>query len=320
MLLSRTPCWAQRRSATLVELIVAITVIALLIGLVIPAVQAAREAARRASCANHLHQLGIALSSYASAQGVLPMGYQGKGYSLHVAILPYLGQQVIYDAIDRNARAGVFPAPTNLTIAQTSIAVFLCPSDRRAPDGRTSYAGNTGVGWGRYGYSSNGVFARPKQPPIAIADVSDGTSHTAAMSEWVMGLWRVSDKEPRHPLMTVFKAPGFRASNDLDRFAGACRDLDETTAPTAPSGKGLNWMFGDVEFTLYNHDLTIDQHSCLNGSSVQTGAWTAGSWHSHGAHVLFVDGHIGFLRDSIALAVWRALATRHGQDGPADDL
>jgi prepilin-type processing-associated H-X9-DG protein len=62
----------------------------------------------------------------------------------------------------------------------------------------------------------------------------------------------------------------------------------------------------------YNHNLGLNGRSCLNNNAVIEGAWTAGSRHSAGAHVAFVDGHVGFLKDSIALETWRAIGTRAG--------
>ena len=54
---------------TLVELLVVITIIGMLMSLLLPAVQSAREAGRRNTCANNMHQLGLAILNFRRLYG-----------------------------------------------------------------------------------------------------------------------------------------------------------------------------------------------------------------------------------------------------------
>jgi prepilin-type N-terminal cleavage/methylation domain-containing protein len=80
---------ARTRAFTLIELLVVAAVVGLLTALLLPAVRAAREAARRARCTGNLRQLGLAVHSYVATHGVFPAGENGKGFSVHVEVLPY---------------------------------------------------------------------------------------------------------------------------------------------------------------------------------------------------------------------------------------
>jgi len=122
---------------TLVELLVVIAIIGILIGLLLPAVQAAREAGRRTQCKNNLKQFGLAIHNYHDSQGVFPPGgIYGKTkdptkndffMSTTSMLLPYFEQKNLQSIYD-------FGIPWHKQlpqVAQTSIPLFLCPSNQK---------------------------------------------------------------------------------------------------------------------------------------------------------------------------------------------
>ena len=298
-----------RRALTLVECLVAIAIIGLLAALLIPAVQAAREAARRAQCANNLRQIGLALHNYASALGGLPPFHNGNDYSVHVAILPFAELRPLYDSFNF-AFPAAYPPADNLTSCATRVSLFVCPTDPargvEGGPGSTSYCGNTGGGVQRFGY--NGAFGAP-YTSTRLADFTDGLSSTAMMSEWSLGGRGPLERARNRGL---FHAPSYPDYGQLEEFALACRDLDTATARTNSHHKGSNWSYGELNHTFYNHVLPPNQPSCLNGNGYQIGAFSAGSQHQGGANVAHADGHVRFIANGVAPAMWRAMGSRNG--------
>ena len=129
-------------------------------------------------------------------------------------------------------------------------------------------------------------------------------------AEWVLGSGTGSKTDP---LGTAYHTPNaLIAPREYNQFINVCETLSLTKYTKIFSTKGRGWAKSGHGMTLYNHDINIDGRSCLNGTKVFEGAWTASSRHHLAVNVLFVDGHVRSVRNSIPLAMWRALGTRAG--------
>lgn len=82
---------------TLLELLVAISILSILMSLLLPALEKARKASREAVCGSNLHQIGLAIGQYSGEyfdmlprEGVPGMGRDGRYVPWPVLLAPYL--------------------------------------------------------------------------------------------------------------------------------------------------------------------------------------------------------------------------------------
>lgn len=113
----------NRRGLTVLELLVALAIVATLLAILTPAVLAMRERARETTCKNNVHQLNLALAQYADAHKNLPRpAAPGTIGGWMVEVLPFLEQENLQDTIQVGSQ--IADAPESLFVPP---AIFRCP-------------------------------------------------------------------------------------------------------------------------------------------------------------------------------------------------
>lgn len=303
-----------RSALTLIEVVVVIAVLAVLMALLIPAVQSSRESARRMQCMHNLRQIGLAVHSYHDVFNRIPGSNSSRGYSLFVTLLPQLDQLPLWESIPRlSLRAHDLPADQ---IPQTP-NIYRCPSDPLVTTLRISqsYSANHGRGAQAYGYDGPIIptyeYSPGDKTSLSFADVTDGLTSTTAVAEHLVGQFPARGLRGIYHMNRRLDAP-----DQLDAFALYCwqeapLDLGSVV------GRGENWIQGGYRSTAYNHTLGPNSPSCLNGGYIQIGAYPPTSLHPGGVLVLFADGHVKFVSQSVDFAAWRAAGSRAGSETAA---
>lgn len=308
----------RSRAFTLVELLVIIVIVGILMGLLLPAVQAAREAARNIACSNNLRQIGVALHGFHADNQCFPVGTALKGYAngtsapacllntgpyrpgAFAMILPYLEQDSLHQGLRMNL---AIDEDVNAALGKTIIPTYLCPSsthayglrkaphsqplaDRNAQFAVIDYNGLNGVNRlftsapNASQLQDHGAFAECQQ--LRMADFRDGASQTIAVVETVnfgRGVW-------------IHGRPHYNqaayAINALNGYNNVPNSVwpDGSNMPVANRGPGKGCG----------------------------GTWGISSNHPGGANILFVDGAVHFLNDSLSAETLTALITRDGRE------
>jgi prepilin-type N-terminal cleavage/methylation domain-containing protein/prepilin-type processing-associated H-X9-DG protein len=318
----RTSLSRVRGAFTLIELLVVIAIIAILIGLLLPAVQKVREAAARIKCQNNLKQWGLAMHNYHDAKGSFPPFSTSTPNRQTWApfVMPYLEQANLVSKYDLNQD---WYSANNLPVTQIPLSVFSCPSDRQNgmwldQSGYISARGNYLVCYGNLTWGSNGaigkgrgIFGCATIPNAAanqftpyltrIPQISDGTSNTLLMSEVIIakldnnqnggGTWQNGDFRG-HIWHDAYMANPSHCPNIFMTINGP-----NSTVPD-------NALCGIV----VNNDPLMP---CAD-TGTATRVNTARSRHNGGVNVVYADGSLRFVANSIKLSAWQAMGTMDG--------
>jgi prepilin-type N-terminal cleavage/methylation domain-containing protein/prepilin-type processing-associated H-X9-DG protein len=262
-------------------------------------------------------------------------------WSTHSQILGFFEQTPLFNSINFNLapetpnmdsyNMGFMPAfqdpnRENASVCRIAINAFLCPSDPAGAggppgwNGGNNYYGNEGS-WlcdccqqtpstAAPGYLPQGpLFNRSC---INLASMTDGTSNTAFLSERRRGQGSPDIKNDMYIMNNAL---------NIDQTMLNCNTLDMTMAMPLTNLMGVTWAIGDMSCSTYNHVAVPNSRACagMDSSMMMMGSMVnmavqlpPSSYHAGGVNVLLGDGSVRFMKESVALSVWRALSTRNG--------
>jgi prepilin-type processing-associated H-X9-DG protein/prepilin-type N-terminal cleavage/methylation domain-containing protein len=321
----RTP----KSAFTLVELLVVITIIGVLIALLLPAVQAARESARRMQCSNNLKQIGVAFHNHASNKDGFPPVRTLNTSAYHgwvVDLLWFMEQEPLRDYYHYDQH---FYSADNQPVVSTPLQFLICPSTptkNRVLDLMWSTGTSAPVNYGKaatsdywmyhkFSYDFNGNKFNPAVTqnstgmPIPVSTIKDGLSETILVFEsagtpehWIRNNLQTdaahsTTTTPNIPVFTAAAAPGW------------AYNLTEGP-PTVFAGDGTAFFSYSTTSPLSAAQYQAT-YTCAVNCNNSYGVY---AFHPGGANVLFCDGSVHFLAETLSPSVLLCLHSADAGD------
>jgi prepilin-type processing-associated H-X9-DG protein len=332
---------SARRGLTVIELLLALSVVTVLLALLGPAIQTMRESSRLLTCQSRLRQIGVAIHGFESTHGGLPPiarplnGRRDRSIdkaSPHVALLPWLEQATLSTQLLRYQPLPMALDMSSVTdkplrqLVTTQIPGFRCPSD--SGPGINNFVFCLGADavakfdehsrfWG------NGPF--PLIASLPVANIRDGLSNTAAVSERLTGSQNSASFDSTRDFWYAGVEQLLDGQNAWPVTNAALMSICRQSRPAAPhlnTTFGWSWAYGRYEATCYNHVVPPNSpyHNCATMSAPEIiraaphGIFRATSNHAGGVNQLMLDGSVRFVSDAVDQSVYRAIATRGGSE------
>lgn len=272
------------RGFTLIELLVVIAIISILASILFPVFSRARENARRSSCQSNLKQIGLGFHQYSQdydERFPLPIWQQyNAGSNWYEPSTTNDGKAVWHDA------STPIPYPVSwidgIYPYVKSNQIFYCPSDSgrnpRVPSGSND---PSPIGWSSYGMNAymSGCRFQTSGPHQRDTSFLDGLG-AASTANWkaLTGQPLSTIEEPAHKILTADIITKLLPGNSY------LRALVIVPASSATSMSTNNRNVIDV-------DPADSPYTALTGK-------VYGGRHFGGPNVLFVDGHVKWMKAS----------------------